>query len=91
MMRDYNYLVNTEANIQIQISEIYVWNKKRENLTKTRKQLNLKVKDNHWLIGNKSKLSLDNKVLVYKTIIKAVWTYKIEIWGCVSKSNIFII
>jgi hypothetical protein len=45
----------------------------------------------YWLIGRNSKLSLANKILLYKTIIKPIWTYGAEIWGCVSKSNISII
>jgi hypothetical protein len=35
-------------------------------------------------------MSLDSKVLLYKTIIKPMWTYGIELWGCASKSNIAI-
>jgi hypothetical protein len=45
----------------------------------------------YWLIGRKSKLSLESKILLYKTIIKPIWTYGAEIWGCTSKSNISII
>jgi hypothetical protein len=29
----------------------------------------------------RSKLTLDNKVLIYNSIIKPMWTYGIEIWG----------
>ena len=32
-------------------------------------------------------LSLENKLLIYKTVLKPVWMYGIEIWGCASKSN----
>jgi hypothetical protein len=45
----------------------------------------------YWLIARNSKLSLENKILLYKTIIKPIWTYGAEIWGCASKSNISII
>jgi hypothetical protein len=34
--------------------------------------------------------SLDSKVLLYKTIIKPIWTYGVESWGCASKSHIDI-
>ena len=30
-------------------------------------------------------------MLVYKAVIKPIWTYGIELWGCASKSNIAII
>jgi hypothetical protein len=36
-------------------------------------------------------LVLDSKVLLYKTIIKPIWTNGIELWGCASKSSITII
>ena len=38
-----------------------------------------------------SPLSLENKILIYKTILKPVWTYGIELRGCASNSNIEII
>ena len=59
-------------------------------LTK-RKQLGLKLSNMYWLIGCKSRLSLDNKILLYKSILKPVWTYGIQLWGTASISNINII
>jgi hypothetical protein len=53
-----------------------------------RKQMDLKVKDLYFVIGRKSPASLESKVLLYKTIIKPIWTYGIELWGCASKSLI---
>ena len=52
-----------------------------------RKQIELKVKELYWLLGRKSQLSIENKLLIYKTIIKPIWTYGMEIWGCASKSS----
>jgi hypothetical protein len=34
---------------------------------------------------------LENKIVIYKTVIKPVWTYGIELWGCASNFNIEII
>jgi hypothetical protein len=34
-----------------------------------------------------SQLSLENKITIHKTIIKPVWTYGIELWGCSKPSN----
>jgi hypothetical protein len=42
----------------------------KQHIAKKRKQIELKVKDLYWIIGHKSTMSLDNKVLLYKTIIK---------------------
>lgn len=56
-----------------------------------RKQLDIKVKKLYWLIGRHSQLSTENKLLIYKAIIKPVWTYGIQLWGTASKSNINIL
>ena len=45
----------------------------------------------YWFLGKKSSLSLENELLLYKAIIKPIWTYGIELWGCSSKSNVNII
>jgi hypothetical protein len=45
----------------------------------------------YWLIGRKSELTTENKILVYKTILKPIWTYGVPLWGTVSKSNIEIL
>lgn len=55
-----------------------------------RKQLQLKLKNMYWLLGNKSTLSLKNKILLYKAILKPIWTYGIQLWGASSISNINI-
>ncbi|KAH0813919.1 hypothetical protein GEV33_008872 [Tenebrio molitor] len=62
----------------------------KKHIFSKRKQLGLKLSHMYWLIGRKSKLSLDNKVLLYKSILKPVWTYGIQLWGtaCVSNINI---
>jgi hypothetical protein len=41
----------------------------------------------NWLINKKSQLSLGNKITIYKVIIKPVWMYGIELWGCSKPSN----
>jgi hypothetical protein len=35
-------------------------------------------------------MALDSKVLLYKTIIRPICTYGIELWGCARKWNITI-
>jgi len=63
----------------------------REHITKKRKQLDLKTREINWLIGKNSPLSLENKLLIYKTVLKPIWTYGIALWGCASKSNLSVI
>ena len=56
-----------------------------------RKQLGLQLHRMYLIIGRKSKLSLKNKLLIYKTILKPIWTYGIPLWGTASNSNIEIL
>jgi hypothetical protein len=45
----------------------------------------------YWLIGRKSKHSTNNKLLIYKAILKPIWTYGIQLWGTTANSNIDIL
>jgi hypothetical protein len=45
----------------------------------------------YWFLGRKSKLYTSNKLLIYKTILKPIWTYGIQLWGTASTSNIEIL
>lgn len=56
-----------------------------------RKQLGLKLRKMYWLVGRKSQLSLENKLLLYKSILKPIWTYGIQLWGAASNSNVEIL
>jgi hypothetical protein len=41
----------------------------------------------YWLINKKSQLSLENKITIYKAIIRPVWINGIELWECSKPSN----
>jgi hypothetical protein len=45
----------------------------------------------YWLMGRRSALTTHNKLVLYKQILKPVWTYGIQLWGCTKPSNIAII
>jgi len=45
----------------------------------------------NWLIGRKSKLTTENKLLMYKAILKPIWSYGVQLWGCAKPSNTKII
>jgi hypothetical protein len=62
-----------------------------KHITTKRKQLDLKLRNLYWIIGRKSQLSLENKLLVYKVILKPVWTFGIQLWGTASNSNLEIL
>jgi len=44
---------------------------------------------NYWT--QNAQLSLENKLLVYKIILKPVWTYGIQLWGTASNSYLEIL
>jgi hypothetical protein len=45
----------------------------------------------YWLLGLNSKLFTSNKLFIYKTILKPILTYGIQLWGMASTSNIEIL
>jgi hypothetical protein len=61
------------------------------NIFTKRKQLGLTLTKMYWLLGRSSRLSLPNKLFHYKTILKPIWTYGIQLWGTASTSNIEIL
>jgi hypothetical protein len=56
-----------------------------------RKQLGITVTKMYWLLGRKSKLNTSNKLRIYKTILKPIWTYGIQLGGTAFTSNIEIL
>jgi hypothetical protein len=63
----------------------------KQHIARKRKQINITIKQLNWLLGRTSNLAIENKLLIYKTIIIPIWKYGLELWGCASKSNISII
>jgi hypothetical protein len=55
------------------------------------KQLRLTLTKMYWLLAHRSQLSLRNKLHLYKTILKPISTYGIQLWGTASTSNIEIL
>jgi len=51
-------------------------------------QLRKKTKSYYWLLGRRSPLSLENKRLLYLSVIKPIWLYGLQLWGRASASNI---
>lgn len=63
----------------------------KNHIKAKRKQLGLKLNKMYGLIGHNSPLSMDNKLLLYKAILKPIWTYGVQLWGEASNSNIEIL
>lgn len=62
-----------------------------KHLKAKREQLNITYRTMLWLLGRNSKLTVDNKLLIYKAVLKPVWMYGIQLWGSASNSNLSII
>lgn len=60
----------------------------RKHIFTKRKQLGLQLSKMYWLLGRKSQLTVDNKLLLYKAILKPIWTYGIQLWDTAFNSNI---
>jgi hypothetical protein len=78
----------TIANLGMIMDRKLTW---KHHVVKKRKQVDLTIKQMNWLLGRKSKLAVENKILIYKAIIIPIWTYGLELWGCANKSNTSII
>jgi hypothetical protein len=63
----------------------------RNHIEQKKKQVDLKAKEINWLLGRKSHISIENRLIIYKAVLKPVWMYGCELWGCASKTNIHII
>jgi hypothetical protein len=63
----------------------------RTHIHAKRKQLELLFKRIYWIIGKRSELSIENKIVPYKTILRPIWKYGIPLWGTAPQSNIEII
>jgi hypothetical protein len=74
--------------LRLHLDRRLTWHK--HNFAK-RKQLRITHTKMYWLLGCKSKLSTSSKLLIYKTILKPIWIYGIQLWGTASTSNIKIL
>ncbi|KAI5754873.1 hypothetical protein M8J77_012232 [Diaphorina citri] len=63
----------------------------KEHVKKKREQLNIKFRKMYWLLGRYSTLPIENKLLLYKQVLRPIWTYGIQLWGCTCPSNRMII
>jgi hypothetical protein len=76
------------CHLGLHLDKKFTWHKL---MFAKRKQLGITLTKMYWLLGRKSKLSTSNKLLIYKSIYKPIWTYGIQLWGTASTSNIKIL
>jgi hypothetical protein len=63
----------------------------KEHIKKKSVKLNIKFRKIYWLLGRNSELSVHNKLTLYKQVVRPVWSYDIQLWGCAIESNIQVI
>lgn len=63
----------------------------KKHIFTKRKALGIQLRKLHWLMDRKSKLSMTNKLLLYKCLLKPMWSYGAELWGTAANSNLEII
>ena len=86
-----NVLIPIQTDVKylgLHLDQRLTW---RTRIRTKRHHLNLKLRGMYWLLGRKSKLSLENKLLLYKCVLKPVWSYGIQLWGCAKPSHTQII
>lgn len=59
----------------------------KAHVKKKLKQVKIKFKKMYWLLGRSSTLTIYNKLLLYQQILKPIWTYDIQLWGCTCEST----
>lgn len=59
----------------------------KAHIKNKKEELQIRYTKMYWLIGKHSTLTIQNKLLLYKQILKPVWSYGIQLWGCSKKSN----
>lgn len=62
----------------------------KAHVKKQREELGLKLK-RYFLIGRRTRLSIRNKLLIYKQTRRSVCTYGIQFWACASQTYITFI
>jgi hypothetical protein len=72
----------------VHLDRLLTW---RTHIFTKRKQLGIKLSQMYWLMGTQSELTIENKLLAYKTILKPIWTYGAPLWGSASTYNIEIL
>jgi hypothetical protein len=62
----------------------------KEHIKMKRDELNITFRKMYWLLGSNPSCSFTTNIL-YKQVLRPVWSYRIQLWGCASDSNIQVI
>ena len=78
-------IANTAKYLAMTLDAKLKW---KEHVKKKRIELDIRYKELYWLLKRKSQLPIQYKLMIYNQILKPIWLYGIQLWGCASKSNI---
>jgi uncharacterized protein YeeX (DUF496 family) len=79
---------NTDKYLRMNLSAKLRW---KEHIKKKRNEHNIKFREMYWFLGRNSELSIHNKLILHKQVIRRVWSYGIQFWSCAIDSNIQVI
>lgn len=63
----------------------------KTHILKKCEEVKARLRSLFWLLRAQSKLSLNNKRLLYITVIRPIWSYGGPIWGCTADTNLLIV
>lgn len=78
---------NSVKYLGVHLDKRLTW---RPHIEAKKQHIKIKLIKLAWLLKNKN-LSLECKVLIYKAVIRPIWTYGIQLWGSASASSIDVI
>jgi hypothetical protein len=59
----------------------------KAHIKKKQEELQIKFRKMYWQLGRRSELSVYNKLILYKQVLRPVWTSGIQLWGCAKKKQ----
>lgn len=75
---------NTAKYLGITLDAKLRW---KPHVKRKKEELKIKLQKMNWLLGRTSTLAICNKLLLYLQILKPIWSYGIQLWGCTCESN----
>ena len=63
----------------------------RVHIEKKREPIDIVHRKLNWILRKKSRTDLETKTIIYKAIIKPIWTYGLQLWGSARQTNLQVI